>query len=101
MHFEASNQGYHWNWDEQTLKGKRIGALFNNKEYDFEGRHGFFTNCHSLVTAEKIRSGKFEIPADTLLKKNSGQPSGSCASSVGDGFMNIPDGVDDEALPFN
>lgn len=101
MHFEASNQGYHWNWDERTLKGKIIGALFNNKEYDFEGRHGFFTNCHSLVAAEKIRSGKFEIPADTLLNKNSGQPSESNVSSVGDGFMNIPDGVDDEALPFN
>ena len=36
-----------------------------------------------------------------LLNKNSGQPSESNVSSVGDGFMNIPDGVDDEALPFN
>lgn len=93
--FEESNSGYHWNWDEQTLKGKLIGALFNNKEYEVNGRHGFFTNCHSLVTAEKIRSGKFEIPADTLLQKESkpqGQP-------VGNGFMTIPDGVDEE-LPF-
>lgn len=96
--FEDSNSGYHWNWDEQTLKGKLIGALFNNKEYDFNGRHGFFTNCHSLVTVEKIRSGKFEIPADTLLKNNS---SSGTPSSVGDGFMNIPDDVDDEGLPFN
>lgn len=95
--FEDSNSGYHWNWDEQTLKGKLIGALFNNKEYEFNGRHGFFTNCHSLVTVEKIRSGKFEIPADTILKNNSsGTP-----SSVGDGFMNIPYDVDDEGLPFN
>lgn len=96
--FEDSNSGYHWNWDEQTLKGKLIGALFNNKEYEFNGRHGFFTNCHSLVTVEKIRSGKFEIPEDTLLKNNS---SSGASSSIGDGFMNIPDGVDDEALPFN
>ena len=99
-HIEESNQGYHWNWDERTLKGKLIGALFNNKEYDFNGRHGFFTNCHSLVTVEKIRSGKFEIPADTLLNSGNGQPSGN-PSSVGDGFMNIPDDVNDEGLPFN
>lgn len=98
--FEESNSGYHWNWDEQTLKGKMIGALFNNKEYDFNGSHGFFTNCHSLVTVEKIRSGKFEIPADTLLKekKDNGYPAGS--TPVGNGFMNIPDGIDEE-LPFN
>lgn len=97
--FEESNSTFHWDWDEQKLKGKRIGALFNNKEYDFNGRHGFFTNCHSLVTVEKIRSGKFEIPADTLLKRDdsNGYPAGS--TPAGDGFMNIPDGIDNE-LPF-
>ncbi len=101
--FEDSNSGYHWNWDEQSLKGKLIGALFNNKEYSFEdnsknNRHGFFTNCHSLVTVEKICSGKFEIPADTLLKENRQQNSGYGKPDA-DGFMNIPDGIDEE-LPF-
>ena len=96
INFEESNPGYHWDWDEQTLKDKLIGALFNNKEYEFNGRHGFFTNCHSLVTLEKIRSGSFEIPADTLLKRGQEQPQGT---PVGDGFMSIPDGIDEE-LPF-
>lgn len=97
--FEDSNKGYHFDWDEKKLKGLLIGALFNNKEYDFNGRHGFYTNCHSLVTVEKIRSGKFEIPADTLLKGNSQQNSGYEKPDA-DGFMNIPDGID-EKLPFN
>lgn len=97
--FEDSNKGYHFDWDEKKLKGLLIGALFNNKEYDFNGRHGFFTNCHSLVTVEKIRSGKFEIPADTLLKGNSQKNSGYEKLDT-DGFMNIPDGIDEE-LPFN
>lgn len=96
--FEDSNKGYHFDWDEKKLKGLLIGALFNNKEYEFNGRHGFFTNCHSLVTVEKIRSGKFEIPADTLLKGN-GQQS-SRQSDIGTDFMQIPDGIDEE-LPFN
>ena len=94
---EESNPGFHWDWDENKLKGKLIGALFNNKEYEFEGRHGFFTNCHSLVSVERIRSGKFTIPEDTLLNK------GNVASQPrpnADGFMNIPDGIDEE-LPFN
>lgn len=96
--FEDSNSGYHWNWDEQTLKGKLIGALFNNKEYEFNDRHGFYTNCHSLVTVEKIRSGEFEIPPDTLLKKEKKQGSGYGKADV-DGFLAIPDGMDEE-LPF-
>lgn len=98
--FEESNPGFRWGWDEQKLKGKIIGALFNNKEYRFNGREGFFTNCHSLVTAETIRSGKFKIPEDTLLKNqhNNGNQTGSTTDS--DGFMNIPDGIDEE-LPFN
>lgn len=95
--FEDSNKGYHFDWDEKKLKGLLIGALFNNKEYDFSGRHGFFTNCHSLVTVEKIRSGKFEIPADTLLKGNSSAPA---PVPDANGFINVPDCID-EALPFN
>lgn len=95
--FEESNNGYHWNWDEQTLKGKSIGALFNNKEYEIGSRHGFFTNCHSLVTTEKIRSGKFTVPENTLLNNSSGTARNKPDA---DGFMNIPDGID-ENLPFN
>ena len=95
--FEESNPGFHWDWDEQKLKGKLIGALFNNKEYDFNGRHGFFTNCHSLVTVEKIRSGNFTIPDDTLLKNSNKTP----APQEDTGFMNIPTGLDSEEFPWN
>lgn len=95
--FEGSNVGYHWDWDEQKLKGKLIGALFNNKEYNFNNRSGFFTNCHSLVPVEKIRSGNFEIPADTLLKNGSAFK--AVPTDNDDGFMDIPEGADEE-LPF-
>lgn len=97
VNIEDSNPDYHWDWDERKLKGKKIGALFNNKEYSINGKHGFYTNCHSLVPVEKIKSGSYKIPEDTLLKNNSGNRQSAPANS--DGFMNIPDGVDDE-LPF-
>ncbi len=97
--FEDSSSGYHWNWDEQTLKGKTIGGLFNNKEYAFNGRHGFYTNCHSLINVEKIRTGKFTVPDDTLLKNTGSAGSESQPAVDSDGFINIPDGIDEE-LPF-
>lgn len=93
---EESNNGYHWDWNEAGLKNKLIGGIFNNKEYDYNGRRGFYTNCHSLVTVEKIRSGKFTIPADTLLKSSNSQ---SAASGGDADFMNIPDGIDED-VPF-
>ena len=96
VNIEESNPGYFFDWDESKLKGKIVGALFNNKEYEYNGRSGFYTNCHSFVTAETIRSGKFNIPKDTLLQNRSGN---AAVPTDADGFMNIPDGVDEE-IPF-
>lgn len=93
---EDSNAGFHWAWDETKLKGKTIGGIFNNKEYEYNGNHGFYTNCYSLVDAETIRSGKFKIPDDTMLKERNGN---SKVTPANDGFMNIPEGEED--LPFN
>ncbi|MBE5878244.1 MAG: hypothetical protein E7290_15345 [Lachnospiraceae bacterium] len=95
--FEESNAGFHFDWDEQKLKGKLIGGIFNNKEYDFNGRHGFYTQCKVLTAVEKIRTGKFAIPEDDLLKNGTNNTSQTRPDA--DGFMNIPDGIDEE-LPF-
>lgn len=92
--FEDSNNDYHWNWDEMTLKGKMVGALFNDKEYCFKGRTGFFTNCYSFIPADRIRKGDFKVPAPTYLKNRpAAAPDGSAD------FMSIPSGVE-EAIPF-
>lgn len=94
VNIEESNNGYFFDWDESKLKGKLVGALFNNKEYEINGGHGFFTNCHSLVTVETIRSGKFKIPKDTLLKSSNNAP-----KTDSNGFMDIPNGANEE-IPF-
>ena len=45
-----------------------------------------------------------EVPEDELLpEETAGRPIQAQAApqpSVGDGFMNIPDGVEDEGIPF-
>ena len=93
---EESNEGFHWNWDEKKLKGKTFAGIFNEKEYDFNGKHGFYTNLHSPVPVEVIRNGSYTVPEPTRLKGSTySQPTAASA----DGFMNIPEGVDEE-VPF-
>lgn len=95
---EESNPGYHFDWDEQKFKGKIVGGLFNQREYQKNnGGTAWATNLAQICTVEKIRSGKFTLPEDKPL---AGTPIPSAASAPGDGFMNIPDGVKDE-LPFD
>lgn len=89
---EESNSGYHWDWNEQGLKGKVVGAIFRNREYEYNGSTGFFSECCQLKTVEAIREGKYKIPKDKLLNKaKTNAPDGNI-----EGF--IP--TDDEDLPF-
>ena len=94
---EDSNPNYFFDWDEAKLKGKLVGAIFNNKEYEVNGNHGFYTNCYSFVSVETIRSGNFKIPADTLLRSNTG--SATSNTTVSTDFVNVSGG--DEEIPFN
>ncbi|MBQ3394236.1 MAG: hypothetical protein IJG64_03685 [Oscillospiraceae bacterium] len=91
---EESNPGYHFDWDESRFKGLLIGGLFNIRQYEKnDGSIGESTNFAQVTTVDKIRSGDFRLPKDKLFVT-----SGSGAISS-DGFMKIPEGVDEE-LPF-
>ena len=85
---EAINQSNNINidcsreWDVRVLKGKFVGAVFGNKEWE----RGWFTNCDHLVSVQDIREEKFTIPKDKPLKNksestafDSAAPSGSMA----------------------
>ena len=88
---EDSNSGYHFDWDETKFKGKLIGGLFNEREYEkSNGEIGRAINWAGVVAADRIRSGDYKVPDDKLLKP---------AAANSTGFMQIPDNVDDD-LPF-
>lgn len=82
--------------EKYFYKGKRIGlngriqtGSYTNKE----GQKVYTTD----VIAENV---------EFVESKNSGDADGNVqrpepTSAIGDGFMNIPDGVEDEGLPFN
>ena len=87
---EESNPGYAWNWDEQTLKGKYIGGVFGEIEYDFDGRNGLYVGCRWLCPTTNLDAEK--IPEPKLLP-------GSKASADASQFINVPEGIQED-LPF-
>ncbi|MBQ7563614.1 MAG: hypothetical protein IJT16_06450 [Lachnospiraceae bacterium] len=91
---EESNPGYVFDWEESKFKGLLVGALFNERQYEKnDGTIGTATNLAQVISVDKVRNGDFTLPKDKLL-------SGSSSTSSGDdGWMNIPDGTDEE-LPF-
>ena len=92
---EASNDGYHFDWDEKKFKGLMIGGLFNIREWKTnDGRRGKRTNLAQVCSVEKIRTGKYKLPKDQLLPDGSAEPS---TNSEPSGGYTV---VHDDDLPF-
>ena len=89
---EQSNPGYTWNWDETGLKRMKIGTIFGNKEWEFNGKTGWSSVCAALCSIQDIREGNYKVPADKPLKTASN-------SSVGGSGEYVPV-PGDEDLPF-
>lgn len=90
---EETNNGFHWAWDESALKGKGIGVLFRNKEWEYDGSTGWTTECCAVTTAKDVREGNFKMPKDKPLKakaSNTGAYSETAFAPVDD----------DSDLPF-
>ena len=89
---EASNPVYHWDWNENALKGKMVGVLFRNFEWEMNGNSGWSTECCTFVSVEDVRNGNFKQPKDKPLRNKTGN---SSAESI---FVDLND-VESE-LPF-
>lgn len=82
---EQSNPGYHFDWDETKLKGLLIGGLFVIREY--KGQNGDIrqsTTLASWTTVDKVRSGKYKLPKDKLLKRENTSSSGFTSVTTDD-----------------
>lgn len=89
---QESNPGYVWAWDEKTLKGKLLGVLYRNKEWEWEDKTGWTTEACAAASVQEVREGKFKIPKDKPLKKKSG------TAATGSAFTELAN--DDGELPF-
>lgn len=85
---QDSNPGYVWDWDETKLKGKALGILFREFEWEMEDRSGVSTEAYSCTDIDSVRAGKFKIGKRRELKHKATAP--AVADPV----------VDDSDLPF-
>lgn len=101
---EHSNQGFtvQWginNWGAQ-FRNRRVGGVFGEEMDFYNDKEVKKRVLRWFVSMDKVADAKIPDMSETQAYKNhkNGYPTGSTPS--GDGFMNIPDGVDEE-LPFN
>ena len=92
---EESNAGYHFDWDESKFKDKLIGIIFNHREWEnSQGNAVMVPNAKNVTSVQKIREGKYKIPDDKLLPGHRSGP------AVDDSFVEIPDDVTSDSVPF-
>lgn len=87
---EDSNNGFKWAWNEAALKGKTVGVVMRDREWEYNGNFGTMTEPAFLCSAESARAG-LRKAKPKLLKK-----SASPASSATAGFYETTS----EELPF-
>ena len=104
---ERSNN-FTFQWDkannEETLKGKRFGGIFRRRQYEKDnGDRPIITELFQIRSVAGLAEA--EVPEDSLLPdapaaSKAPEQRQAPATAIGDGFMNIPDGVEDEGIPF-
>lgn len=91
---EEANPGYHWNWDENSLKGKLIGVAVREEEWEYNGKSGWANRPWRAIPVAAIEDCKIDekwIAPKPLKNK-------SAAAIPNDGFNPAPADV---ALPWD
>ena len=95
---EHSNAGFTTQWEDkfcEQFKNKNIGGVCGEQLDYYNGEEKKKRVLRWFVSADKVADAKIPDVSETAAYKNRG------VSGTGtDGFMNIPDGIDEE-LPFN
>ena len=95
-HIEASNPGYSWNWDENTLKGKLFGAIVGEIKTVIEGRDISYNAIRFTTTVDNIKKSNFKTPEPYT---RGGAAVSAKKEAIGnEGFMSV-DGTQEE-IPF-
>ena len=101
---ERSNPGFSFPWgqkdNEKTLVGKKFGAIMGREEFlTSGGEKRMATKIAQIRSIDGLKDAK--VPEDKLLGDDAGAASTPSQYGPADenGFMNIPDGIDEE-LPF-
>ena len=83
---EQSNEGYRWNWDENTLKGKTVGI--NVRAGTYNGNP--YTQIGRLEVAGDVRKG---LVKTMKPKADSGSSATEAGAAVPAGFVPVEDEI--------
>lgn len=68
---EASNNGFVWKWDEQSLKGKMLGIILGEEEYEKrDGSVGTRLRVSKVMSIDRIRNGNYIVPSKKTIPVN-------------------------------
>lgn len=98
--FEASNRGYIWNWNENSLVGKEIGILFRNEEWDYNGKTGWSVRPFRALSVDRVADGDYTLPADKPLKNKQTETADAFPSQHTSTTSTFETLEDDGQLPF-
>ena len=87
------------NWGAQ-FKGKDIGGVFGEQLDYYDNKEATKRVLRWFVSSEKVEGAAIPSITETTAYKNRGNAPIGAGRPSADGFVNIPDGIDEE-LPFN
>lgn len=93
---EDSNPGYHWDWDENKLKGLKVGLNVRNKEWEYNDMTGWTTEIARLESLNDMAAGNVRVAKDRPL--NNASETIAPANNAGGDSNFTPVETDD--LPF-
>ncbi len=100
---ERSNPGFTVNWGDgfaECFKNKLAGAVFGVVNDYYNGRNIAKHQLRWFRSAEGVKDADIPAEIETKAYKDNNGASAAAPPVGPDGFMDIPDGIDEE-LPFN
>ena len=100
---EKSNPGFTVNWGDgfaECFKNKLAGAVFGVVNDYYNGRNIAKHQLRWFRSAEGVKDADIPAEIETKAYKDNNGVSAATPPIGSDGFMDIPDGIDEE-LPFN
>ena len=93
---EDSNNGFVFDGDLKSLKGKLIGGKFHNEQSEWSGNVYDHTRLRWTCVADDVRNGKAgKMPNDKLVSR----PAGGGLDGLDGELFDIPEDSDD-GIPF-
>lgn len=80
-------------WDGAALKGAKIGMIFQDRQWEYQGKTGWTAQPYALISLGDLREGNFTIPEPKYLSGTS-QSASTSPAAYQDAFS-----ADDD-LPF-